>query len=230
MAELFSGKIGRLVAGLEEARYHHNGPCLLSPMTARLPAPLADLSSSLPIGDTNGELLEALRTSPPIPEQTYAGVLANDPFRLADDLLEMLGNLGCKRVANWPSTAMLSGELAEALTYSGLGYREEMAFLTQARKFGFETLAVVSRIEQLPLALAAKPSQLMVAASLSATFDTSPTTQQKALLALAKEIRAEGKTVWCYEHDGVAEIMTALYSVADIVMRHPQSTERYNKP
>ncbi|EWG98728.1 phosphoenolpyruvate hydrolase family protein [Halomonas sp. BC04] len=230
MTQPFSGKIGRLVASLEEARHHHSGPCLLSPMTARLPASLADLCSSLPIGDANGELLEALRNSPPLPEQTYAGVLANDPFRLADDLLEMLTRLGCRRVANWPSTALLSGELAEALTHSGLGYREEMAFLTQARKHGFETLAIVSQTAQMPLALAARPSQLMIAAGLSATTEASRVEEQKVLLALAKGIEAEGKAVWCYEHDGVAEITAALHPVAEVVICHPQVGARYNKP
>lgn len=226
MTEAFSGTIGHLVASLEEARQQRGGPSLLSPMTARLPASLADLGSSLPIGDANGELLDALRHSPAFPEETYAGVLANDPFRLADDLLEMLARLGCKRVANWPSTALLSGELAEALTHSGLGYREEMAFLGQARKRGFETLAIVSQPSQLPLAMATKPTQLMIAAGLSASVDVSPAVERRELQVLAKGIKAEGKAVWCYEHDGVAELMATLHPVAEVVIRHPHAVER----
>ncbi|MBZ0331504.1 phosphoenolpyruvate hydrolase family protein [Halomonas sp. ANAO-440] len=226
MTEAFNGTIGHLVASLEEARQQRGGPSLLSPMTARLPATLADLGSSLPIGDANGELLDALRNSPAFPETTYAGVLANDPFRLADDLLEMLARLGCKRVANWPSTALLSGELAETLTHSGLGYREEMAFLTQARKRGFATLAIVSQPSQLPLAMATKPTQLMIAAGLSASVDTSPSVERRELQVLAQKIKAEGKAVWCYEHDGVAELMAALHPVAEVVIRHPQAVER----
>ena len=209
---------GQLVASPTEAQRHRAKPCILSPMMVRLPPQLADLGSSLPIGDVNGELLESLREEA-LPKETYTGVLANDPFRLPDDLLEMLARLGCYGVASWPSTAMLSGELAEALTHSGLGYEGEMNFLTRARERGFRTLAVVSREEQLPLALSAQPSRLMIAAGLETM--ASITEAQQRLLALAERVRAEHGDVWTYEHSGVAEIMAVLRPYASRVIRHP---------
>lgn len=215
---------GRLVASLEEARRHDDVATLLSPITARLPAPLADLASSLPIGDANGELLESLRGRGDFPARTVAGVLATDPFRLADDLLEMLRQRGCNRVANWPSTAMLGGELEQALAHSGLGYAEEMGFLARARQQGFETLAVITREQQLVSALAAQPSRLLIAVALEAA--EGPAEREGARLAsLAERIRDSGYPLWLYEHDGVKAATASLHPWAEAVIRHPDGAD-----
>ncbi|MCE8018564.1 hypothetical protein HOP51_00325 [Halomonas sp. MCCC 1A11036] len=210
---------GRLVASLEEARRHDDVATLLSPITSRLPAQLADLASSLPIGDANGELLEALRSHGDFPTRTVAGVLATDPFRLADDLLEMLRQRGCNRVANWPSTAMLGGELGQALAHSGLGYAEEMAFLARARQQGFETLAVITQEQQLVSALAAQPSRLLIAVALEAA--EGPSERESARLAsLAERIRDAGYPLWLYEHDEVKAVTASLHHWAEVLIRH----------
>lgn len=214
---------GRLVASPAEAQNSRAGPCLLSPMTARLPPQLADLCSSLPIGDANGELLDALRSAT-LPKDSFAGVLANDPFRLPDDLLDILAKLGCSSVANWPSTAMLSGELAVALAHSGLGYEAEMDFLKRARERGFRTLAVVTHQAQLPLVRAARPSQVMIAAGLAASTAVSLTEVQECLLALMEDVSAEWSEIWIYEHGGIAGIMSTLRPRAAAVIRHPRES------
>lgn len=209
---------GRLIASLGPA-YKEDIPSLLSPLTARLPATLADLASCLPIGDANGELLDSLRDSDVFPEQTYAGVLASDPFRLADDLLKMLSQRGCCRVANWPSCALLGGALGEALTHSGLGYEEEMAFLTHARQSGFYTLAVIAKEQQLALALASNPSQMLIAVEMEA-IETQPDKAKASLLTLAERIQAAGYSPWLYEHDGVKALTEFLYPRVSVVIRH----------
>lgn len=215
---------GRLAASPAEVRQHLAGPCLLSPMTARLPAQLADLCSSLPIGDANGELLDTLRGET-LQEDAFAGVLANDPFRLPDDLLDILAGLGCYGVANWPSTAMLSGELAAALTHSGLGYEAEMAFLKRARERGFRTLAVVTHQAQLPFVRAARPSHVMIAAALAASTAVSLTEVQSGLLTLMEQVKAEWDNIWVYEHGGVAGIIAELRIGAAVIVKHPQEPE-----
>ena len=214
-----STSAGRLVATPAEAWKHDAGPCLLSPMTARLPPRLADLSSSLPIGDANGELLESLRGGA-LPEDGFAGVLANDPFRLPDDLLGLLVGLGCTAVANWPSTALLSGELAGAVAHSGLGYDTEMAFLARARERGFRTLAVITQEEQLPQTWAAQPSRVLVAAGLAAMVDVPLADVQGSLLKLLDKAKDKWGEAWIYEHEGVAEIMSALRPYASATIRH----------
>lgn len=211
---------GQLLASLDAARQSEGVPSLLSPMTARLPAALADLAYSLPIGDANGELLEALRVTGAFPEHTFAGVLANDPFRLADDLLEMLSQRGCRRVANWPSAALLGGSLSEALRHSGLGYAEEMAFLARARRQGFHTLAVICREQQLDSVLAANPTKLLVAVELEAA-EAPPNKTCEDLLALVEEIRTAGHSPWLYEHVGVETLTAALHAKVEGVIRHP---------
>lgn len=222
-------KPGRLIASLEQALANDAAPSLLSPLTARLPAPLADLACSLPIGDANGELLDALRGGGTFPEQTYAGVLAIDPFRLADDLLEMLSQRGCHRVANWPSCALLGGALGEALTHSGLGYEEEMAFLTHARQRGFHTLAVIAKEQHLSLALAANPSQFLITVELEAV-EKQPERAKASLLALAERIQDAGYTPWLYEHEGVKALTEPLYPRVGVVVRHPGQARQANLP
>lgn len=212
---------GRLAASPAEVREHLAGPCLLSPMTARLPPQLADLCSSLPIGDANGELLDALRGET-LREDAFAGVLANDPFRLPDDLLDILAGLGCYGVANWPSTAMLSGELADALTHSGLGYEAEMMFLKRAGERGFRTLAVVTHQSQLPFVRAAQPSQVMIAAGIAASTAVSLSDVQSSVLMLMEKVKAEWNNIWIYEHGSVAGIMSALRTSATVIIKHPQ--------
>jgi len=214
---------GRLAASAAEVRDHLTGPCLLSPMTARLPPELADLCSSLPIGDANGELLDALRGKT-LRKDAFVGVLANDPFRLPDDLLDILAGLGCYSVANWPSTAMLSGELADALTHSGLGYDAEMAFLKRARERGFRTLAAITNQAQLPLVRAAQPSHVLIAAGLAASTAVPLIEVQRSLLTLMKKVKAEWNEIWIYEHGSIAEIISALRPGAAVIIRHPQES------
>lgn len=209
---------GRLIASLGPTN-EEDIPSLLSPLTARLPAALADLASCLPIGDANGELLDSLRDREIFPEQTYAGVLASDPFRLADDLLKMLSQRGCCRVANWPSCALLGGVMGEALTHSGLGYKEEMAFLARARQRGFHTLAVIAKEQQLSLALASNPSQMLIAVEMEA-IETQPDRAKASLFTLAERIQAAGYSPWLYEHDGVKALTEFLYPRVGVVIRH----------
>ncbi|SDI93640.1 phosphoenolpyruvate hydrolase family protein [Billgrantia gudaonensis] len=216
---------GYLVASLEAVPNDADAPRLLSPVTARLPAPLSDLACSLPIGDANGELLEALHGDIAFPERGFAGVLAIDPFRLADDLLEMLSQRGCRRVANWPSTALLGGTLGESLAHSGLGYDEEMAFLARARQHGFHTMATIAREEQLSPALAAGPSQLLMAVPPEAA-ETQPDKARAGLLALMERVREAGYSPWLYEHDEVKALTASLHPWVEAVIRHPGMLER----
>lgn len=210
---------GRLIATPAEAWKHPERPCLLSPMTARLPPRLADLSSTLPIGDANGELLESLRGGI-MPKGAFAGILANDPFRLPDDFLKLLTGLGCTSVANWPSTALLSGELAEAMAHSGLGYDTEMSFLARARERGFGTLAVITQDDHLTHAWAAQTSRVLLAVGLPTTIDIPLAEVQESLLKLLEKAKAKWGEVWIYEHEGVAEIMSALRPHASAIIRH----------
>ncbi|MBA2777916.1 phosphoenolpyruvate hydrolase family protein [Billgrantia kenyensis] len=210
---------GHLVGSLEAAWAHGGTPSLLSPFTARLPASLADLAGSLPIGDANGELLASTRGETPFPEHAFAGVLATDPFRLADDLLDMLSRRGCRGVANWPSSALLGGTMGEALSHSKLGHDEEMAFLALAGERGFRTLAVIASEAQLAAALPARPSQLLVAVSVSVSKN--PATAGAMVERLLEKVREAGYAPWLYEHAGVKALLEPLQTRAEVILRHP---------
>lgn len=134
----------RQIAILEEARTPDEAPCLLAPLTARLPPELACVAAALPIGDANGQVLDALRGGPPCPANVIVGILANDPFRRTQELLDELEACGVQRVTNWPTVATLLGELAATFEHSGLTWDEELRFLSAARQRGFRITVHVS--------------------------------------------------------------------------------------
>ncbi len=159
---------GWFVASLDETTKRGYGPSILSPVTATLHPRLADMACTLPIGDANGRLLDALDGSAAA-HRVLAAVLACDPFRRVDDLLDALWNAGARAVINWPCVGLLSGELGAALTHSGFTYAREMAMLERARYRGLSPAAVVSNEEQLTEALAIRPDLLLIVPGLVAT-------------------------------------------------------------
>lgn len=154
---------GWFVATVDEAVACDGGPCLLSPLTATLPAHLADMACALPIGDANGQVLDALRHDPRPTPWVFAAVLAGDPFRRTDDLLDALTAEGVSGVINWPSVGFLSGELGAALVQSGFTYALELEMLARAQQRGLATAAVVSDKEQIRAATASQPDMMLLA-------------------------------------------------------------------
>ena len=66
-------------------------------------------------------------------------------------------------VANWPSVALLSGELAEQLSCAGYTFANEIAMLEQARRRGLSTVAFVCTEEQAREARGAGAAMIIVA-------------------------------------------------------------------
>ncbi|BAV52736.1 hypothetical protein MLTONO_p0266 (plasmid) [Mesorhizobium loti] len=97
----------------------------------------------LPIHDTNGRLLAELRKGIPRRRQTFAGVLALDPFRRHVDILKALGTASCPGVVNFPSVTAIDGEMRVSLEDYGYGVTTEINLLRMAVAKGFGALAVV---------------------------------------------------------------------------------------
>ncbi|UVK48049.1 phosphoenolpyruvate hydrolase family protein (plasmid) [Mesorhizobium sp. AR07] len=97
----------------------------------------------LPIHDTNGRLLSALRNRMARPNQVFAGVLALDPFRRHVDIFRALETAGCPGVVNFPSVTAIDGEMRVSLENFGYGTTTEISLLRTAVAKGFSSLAVI---------------------------------------------------------------------------------------
>lgn len=211
---------GWFVDSCAEAAAYRPAPCILSPVTAGLDPHLATMACTLPVGDVNGALRDAVALQVP-PDGTLAGVLAHDPFRRTRDLLAELDALGVRGIANWPSVAPLRGELAAALEHSGFTYHQEIHLLREARAKGFRVAAVVHTHEHLQLALELAPDQIVVTPGLSTPDARERRQQGEAATALARTARQRsGGPVWLHLHPGFAESLEGMAPEGVLVLRH----------
>ena len=192
------------------------GPCILCPILAGLGPELADVAAALPIGDANALLLTALEA---VPDATnlIAGVFANDPFRPRDDMFTVVAARNVAAVANWPSVALLSGELAEQLSCAGYTFGNEMAMLEQARRRGLSTVAFVCTEAQARDARRAGAAMIVVApppaTGTEAGLDAGEALVSRSLDALR---RAPGREeVRLYRHPAYGERLAEAARHAD---------------
>ena len=192
------------------------GPCILCPILAGLGPELADVAAALPIGDANARLLTALEAAPDA-TKLVAGVFANDPFRPRDDVFAMAAARNVAAVANWPSVALLSGELAEQLSCAGYTFANEMAMLEQARRRGLSTVAFACTEEQARDARRASAAMIVVAplpaAGTRAGLDAGAATVLRSIDALRRAPGREELRV--YRHPAYGERLAEAARHAD---------------
>lgn len=222
---------GWFVADLEEAADRGPGPCVLSPLTASLPPRLADVACALPVGDANGAVLQAAAGVGRIP-WVLAAVLAADPFRRADDLLDQLWNTGVRAVTNWPTVGVLGGELGAALNHSEFTHGRELALLARARKRGMRTAAVVATREQLRAALAIAPDMVLVVPGLAtavAAERAGRLAEVDGMLAEAAAL-APGVDLRLYLHPLYEAELAPMAAQVRGVVRHPRPQDGQASP
>lgn len=134
---------------------------VVCPHFAGLTAMEAMLAGALPIGDANAATL-ALAGRFTDDAETYAAILAADPFRPPPLLLPALREAGVRAVINLPSLAGIGGGLAAALHHAGADYAAELATLVQAKAHGFQVMAVAGDPGQAGRALASGLDQLLI--------------------------------------------------------------------
>ncbi|MCC5812614.1 MAG: phosphoenolpyruvate hydrolase family protein [Ectothiorhodospiraceae bacterium] len=222
---------GWFVASLAEAGQRSRGPCILSPLTAAMNPRLADMACAMPVGDANGTLLAALPGIDKTP-WVIAGVLANDPFRRSEDLLDALCKAGAGAICNWPSVGLLTGELAAALIHSGFTYASELTMLKQARERGLATVTVVSNAEQLDAALEQATDMLLVVPGLAGgtAEDRERRAEETAALLHDASARAAGVERWLYLHPVYGSTLLAVAAQAQGVIRHPLTASTQPRP
>lgn len=218
----WAGDDGWFVASVGEAAARGPGPCVLSPLTALLPPRLADMACALPIGDANAQLLEAL---PGVADTDWvvAAVLAGDPFRRVDDLLDAVAAAGARSVINWPSVGLLSGELGTALAHSGFDYARELDMLERAQRRGLAIAAVVSDPRQLVEAAALRPNMLLLVPGLITRGNGTSPPQARTFMRLLETAASRAGEVdrRAYHHpamDGQTRLPAGLVNG---VIRHP---------
>lgn len=137
---------------------------LFCPAVAGLAAHAIEAVSLLPIHDCNGRLLQAIAGGARGAEGVSACVFTIDPFRRYADLFAALREAGFSRVTNFPSTAVIDGEMRDSLEELGFGSGREECFLREAAEAGFNVTAFVTTAEGAQDMLAAGASSLVTPA------------------------------------------------------------------
>jgi predicted TIM-barrel enzyme len=102
--------------------------------------PDLDLLAMMPVCDVNGGLADALDVLPPWPADGAApavGLFLLDPFLRLSDMAARLRRAGVRRVANYPTVAVLEGETARALASVGISPAGEFEALRALAADGF---------------------------------------------------------------------------------------------
>lgn len=180
------------------------GPQILAPILAGLSPALADLAAALPIGDANGMLLAEVDRIGEPPDNTVAGVFANDPFRSMDTLLAELSRRGVRAITNWPSVGPLGGELAAAYHHSGMTLEVELDCLARARDMGMSGFALVTGVESAQAALDRGIANLIVAPGLAVPDPAGRRDAARDATRLVEELASPGNC-WLYAHPDFAD-------------------------
>ncbi|ADO77270.1 phosphoenolpyruvate hydrolase family protein [Halanaerobium praevalens] len=103
------------------------------------------LAGLLPYGDANGIVKEMAAEVLPVAEETpvLAGVCGTDPFRLMDNFLKELKDMGFSGVQNFPTVGLIDGVFRQNLEETGMGYDLEVEMIRKAHKLGLFTAPYV---------------------------------------------------------------------------------------
>jgi predicted TIM-barrel enzyme len=103
------------------------------------------LAGLLPFGDANaivkemaGEVLPVVASTPVV-----AGVCGTDPFRLMQNFLEELGEIGFAGVQNFPTVGLYDGVFRQNLEETGMGFACEVEMIRLARERDLLTVPYV---------------------------------------------------------------------------------------
>ncbi|MGM0548266.1 MAG: phosphoenolpyruvate hydrolase family protein [Bacillota bacterium] len=103
------------------------------------------LAGLLPYGDANGIVKEMAAEVLPVAKETpvLAGVCGTDPFRLMDNFLKELKDMGFSGVQNFPTVGLIDGVFRQNLEETGMGYDLEVEMIRKAHKLGLFTAPYV---------------------------------------------------------------------------------------
>lgn len=184
------------------------GKRIYCPAISGLSGRLADLAIVMPRIDNN----RALCADTGSETGSFAGVLACDPFGTPSSFLRRLRDHGYSGVANWPSAILFEGQTKHWMASIPATPELEYAWLANAQKEGFETLAFFRSLEQGQGALDAGLRQLVLHPGLVPKDEMGP---RKLLIASLRGLieklgRKEPKAnILMYDHVGLGGTITA---------------------
>ena len=93
------------------------------------------LAGLMPYGDANAIVMEMAGEVLPVVNNTpvLAGVCASDPFRLMDQFLDQIRDIGFAGVQNFPTVGLIDGQFRANLEETGMGYDNEVELIRLAR-------------------------------------------------------------------------------------------------
>ena len=99
----------------------------------------------LPYGDANGIVVEMADEVLPVAKETpvLAGVCGTDPFRLMDNFLKDLKDMGFSGVQNFPTVGLIDGVFRQNLEETGMGYDLEIEMIRKAHQLDMFTAPYV---------------------------------------------------------------------------------------
>jgi predicted TIM-barrel enzyme len=108
------------------------------------------LAGMMPYGDANAIVVDMAREVLPIVRETpvLAGVCGTDPFRLMDNFLRELREIGFAGVQNFPTVGLIDGMYRLNLEETGMGFSAEIEMIAQAHELGLLTAPYVFDEEQ----------------------------------------------------------------------------------
>ena len=103
------------------------------------------LAGLLPYGDANGIVVEMADEVLPVAKETpvLAGVCGTDPFRLMDNFLKDLKDMGFSGVQNFPTVGLIDGVFRQNLEETGMGYDLEIEMIRKAHQLDLFTAPYV---------------------------------------------------------------------------------------
>jgi len=115
-----------------------DGPIVVCPCLAGLPADLALRMSILPVHDANAWLdaADVPDIPPSLRDRLYFGVFALDRLRSRERILARLVAKGVPGVVNLPSVSFFDGQAGRTLGSLGFGPSDELDFLRAAGRTG----------------------------------------------------------------------------------------------
>ncbi|MGM0175078.1 phosphoenolpyruvate hydrolase family protein [Enterococcus sp. DIV0800] len=86
---------------------------------------------------------------PVVPDESiFLGVNATDPLMNQEEIFAYLKKYQYSGVVNYPTVCLFDGQFREALEENSFGFKEEIGFLKEAKKRGFDIIGFVSNQEE----------------------------------------------------------------------------------
>lgn len=125
---------------------------------------LPSVTSMLPLGDANAEVVEFARgeIAPQIDLPVYAGLTVFDPPEVLDRTLRRLAAGDVAGVVNFPTAVHHTGDVRRALEAAGCGFAAEMEMLRRAAGYGLSTLAYIKTDDEAEIAARSGPDMICI--------------------------------------------------------------------